>query len=91
MSALPSLHGIDPELLNAAISAETCSLLTAFALAVADTHPEPERLAAAFDRHLTTGRDAARDVPGRDDPAAAYAKHLSHQIALVIMKILLRR
>lgn len=73
--------GVNPQDLVAATSAETCGLLTAFAFAVADTHPNPTALAAAFEQACWLHEDAVKDVPGRDGPAVAYARDVSAALA----------
>ena len=83
--------GINPQALVAATSAETCGLLTAFAFAVADTHPNPAALADAFERAYLVHEEAVKDVPGRDGPALAYAHAAAAALADAIKARLIDR
>jgi len=82
---------IDPKLLAAVSTFESIGVLTAFALAVARTHPNPEALAESFEFFRKSSEAEMAKLPGRDGPEFVWAKGNAQTLASTLMKAIIRR
>jgi hypothetical protein len=75
----------------AAVTGETIGLLTAFAFAVADTHPDPHALSEAFSQAVKSNEDAVAHMPGRTGKEFQQAREVTSALAGAIQSRLIAR